>query len=424
MSDSPFFTVVSAAFNRGLHIVPTIQSVLEQTFSDFEFLVVGDGVMDDTLDHVPLNDPRVGIIALPWNSGSQARPNNVGIAAARGHHIAYLGHDDIWMPDHLAALAHCLATTSCDVAVSGCAFHGPPSTDMIQITGLFNNPEDPGKHFFPPSSFAHRLPVVSAIGGWRTPLATVAPVDADFLLRAWEAGLSFRSTGRVTAHKFAAGHRYLSYLEPSSVEQRDMLEAIRGGTADRRYCEELVERARSAGTFMIHEYPDFSGLTPGAIFLGNRSNKGIDRAITRPLVEKTYVAQSMEPRGLDWYPAEQGFGGPFRWSGPSLHPKLLVPFNGNHVVRITLHLLNHDPAGIIDDIRLIFNGQAAEHRTTQAHPAQIDLEFIGELRAIRQSILELILPRAFCPAASLGTPDRRQLGIILTGFTIEPEVAC
>jgi glycosyltransferase involved in cell wall biosynthesis len=98
MPDVPFFTVVVATFNRGRHIVPAIEAALDQTFTDFELLVIGDGVTDDTLDHVPRGDLRVGVIGLPWNSGSQARPNNVGIAAARGRYIAYLGHDDIWMP--------------------------------------------------------------------------------------------------------------------------------------------------------------------------------------------------------------------------------------------------------------------------------------------------------------------------------------
>ena len=119
MPHVPYFTIVVATFNRSRHIVPTIEAALEQTFTDFELLVVGDGLTDDTLDHVPRNDPRVGVIGLPWNSGSQARPNNVGIAAARGRYIAYLGHDDIWMPDHLAALVQLFEETECDMAVSG-----------------------------------------------------------------------------------------------------------------------------------------------------------------------------------------------------------------------------------------------------------------------------------------------------------------
>jgi len=180
MPDAPFFTIVVATFNRGRHIVPTIEAALGQTFTDFELLVVGDGVTDDTLDHVPRGDRRLRVIELATlSSGSQAKPNNAGIAAARGKYVAYLGHDDIWMPDHLAALAQVFEKTGCAVAVSGCAYHGPPGTDLLIITGLFRNSSAARRHFFPPSSFAHQLSLASQIGGWRTPQTTRAPVDAD-----------------------------------------------------------------------------------------------------------------------------------------------------------------------------------------------------------------------------------------------------
>src|SRR3954447_13231262 len=100
MPDAPSFTVVVATFDRGPHIVPTLESALAQTFRDFELLVVCDGPTDETLHYVPQGDARVRVIGLPEHSGSQAAPNNAGIAAARGRYIAYLGHDDIWMPDH------------------------------------------------------------------------------------------------------------------------------------------------------------------------------------------------------------------------------------------------------------------------------------------------------------------------------------
>ena len=83
----PFFTIVVATFNRGRHIVPTIEAALEQTFTDFELLVIGDGVTDDTLDQVPRGDRRVSVMGLPPPNSGQARPNNAGIAAARGRYV-------------------------------------------------------------------------------------------------------------------------------------------------------------------------------------------------------------------------------------------------------------------------------------------------------------------------------------------------
>jgi glycosyltransferase involved in cell wall biosynthesis len=417
---TPAFTVVVATFERGPHIVPTIEAALDQTFRDFELLVVGDGVTDDTLDQVPRGDPRVGIIALPWNSGSQATPNNVGIAAARGRYVAYLGSDDIWMPNHLAALAQAFEATGCDVAVSGCAYQGPPGTNLVWVTGLTEN-LDARRDFLPPTSLAHRSSLAPEIGGWRAPDTIPAPVDVDFLTRAAESGARFVSSGRITAQKFAAGHRYLSYLEPSSTEQRDMLAAIRSGHIDDRTCADYAERARAAGTFGIAN-PDVSGLAPGHLFHWNRSNKGADIAAPVELTEAVHVPQSMEPRALDWYAPEQSpEGTTFRWSGPSLRPKLLVPFTGQSEVKITLHLTDIDPARIIDGIRLALNGEPVAHQVRREHPGRVDLAFAGRLRSRKASVVELMLPRAFCPAATGGSSDRRRLGVILDGFTVTPE---
>jgi glycosyltransferase involved in cell wall biosynthesis len=449
MPDSPVFTIVVATFNRGRHIIPTIEAALDQTFTDFELLVVGDGVTDDTLVQVPRGDPRLRIIELPTsNSGSQSKPNNAGIAAARGKYVAYLGHDDIWMPDHLAALAQTFEK-ACDVAVSGCAYHGPPGTDLLMVTGLFKNSTAARRHFFPPSSFAHRLSLASEIGGWRVPQTTRAPVDCDFLLRSVDAGARFVSTGRVTVHKFAAGHRYLSYLNQSSSEQSEMLAAIRCGTIDRGVCQNYVKRAKAANTFMRSFHPELDRVQPGDLYRENRSNKGIDRAASVPLTEEVQVLPSNDARALDWYWLEQRAGSrPFRWSGPSLRPKLLIPFTGDISARITVHLLDNDPEGIIDDIRLTLNGIAIEHRRRRDHPSRVDLEITGRLRPEEPSVLELILPRAFCPTEAgwellgllLGDSrivwrrrwarlwsmvsgqhaDWRRLGVAFTGFTIAP----
>jgi len=450
MPDAPFFTIVVATFNRGRHIVPTIEAALGQTFTDFELLVVGDGVTDDTLDHVPRGDRRLRVIELATlSSGSQAKPNNAGIAAARGKYVAYLGHDDIWMPDHLAALAQVFEKTGCAVAVSGCAYHGPPGTDLLIITGLFRNSSAARRHFFPPSSFAHQLSLASQIGGWRTPQTTRAPVDADFLLRSVDAGARFISTGRVTVHKFAAGHRYLSYLDQSSAEQCEMLAAIRRGAIDRRTCTDYVKRAKATGTFMCATYENYDAIQPGDLFRMNRSNKGLERVASVPLTAEVHVLPSNESRALDWYPIEQRADSPpFRWSGPSLRPKLLIPFTGDLSARITLHLFDYDPEGIINGIQITLNGNAIEHRMRRDHPNRVDLEITGRLRPEQPSVLELLLPRAFCPAeAGWGrlwllvsghklvwrrrwgrlwslvggrNPDWRRLGVALTGFTVAP----
>src|SRR5215213_8100974 len=105
MARNPLFTVVLATYGRGVHIKPTIESVLDQSFPDFELIVAGDGCADQTESVVrSFADDRLKWCNLPHNTGSQSFPNNEGILHARGNWICYLGHDDIWAPDHLAIL--------------------------------------------------------------------------------------------------------------------------------------------------------------------------------------------------------------------------------------------------------------------------------------------------------------------------------
>lgn len=417
----PRFSVVLATFNRGRHIAPTVESAMDQTFSDFELLVIGDGVTDDTLLHVVRKDPRVSIINLPVNSGSQSGPNNAGIARARGTYVAYLGHDDIWMPDHLEALATVFDATESDVAVSGCVYHGPPGSEFHLVSGIFSDEDTPRQSFFPPTSLAHRAGLSVEIGGWRMPRNISAPVDADFLLRAVAAGKRFASTGKITAHKFAAGHRYLSYLNPSSSEQTEMLSRIRANLMNAQACGDLEEKARADGTFMRSQYPDYGSIPPGQIFRENQVNKGL-RQVTSQLLRKTvYVPQTMEPRGLDWYPAEQKSDGTlFRWSGPNPRPKVLIPFHGDTQARICLHLSPHDPGHLIGKIQLVLNGTPITHTTTPLTDS-VELSATGTLLHKQPSILEIQMPHCWQRPAT--TPDdapRRRIGVILTGYTIEP----
>jgi len=224
-SVAPFFSVVMATHGRGRHILPSIVSVLRQDLPDFELLVVGDASTDETEAVVAsVGDSRVRWLNITPRCGSQSGPNNAGIAAARGEVIAYLGHDDIWERDHLSRLA-ALYRSDCppDFAVSGSIFHLPNGIPGSQVMGLFGEGEDISHYFFPPSSFSHRTSVTAAIGPWRMPMDCRAPVDEDFLLRALAVGMTFRSTGVVTLHKFAAGHRYLSYVRQESHEQDAML---------------------------------------------------------------------------------------------------------------------------------------------------------------------------------------------------------
>lgn len=96
----PIFSVIIPCYNVELYIQETIESVLNQTFEDFECIVVNDGSSDDTLSILQkVDDPRLRIIDQINGGVSQAR--NIAISSALGRYIAFLDGDDIWFPFHL-----------------------------------------------------------------------------------------------------------------------------------------------------------------------------------------------------------------------------------------------------------------------------------------------------------------------------------
>ena len=421
MNSTPLFTVIISCFNRGEHILPTLHSALAQTLNDFEILVICDGP-DETIQYLPKNDARVRACILPAHTGSQSMPNNMGIELAKGKYIAYLGHDDIWSPHHLSDLFDCFTKNDCDVAVTGCVYYGPIGTDLRIVTGIFSHSSDTSNHFFPPSSFAHQRQLPIDKPYWRQPMEILHAVDADFLLRLINSGTSFASTQTISTHKFAAGHRYLSYLMPSSDEQIAFLDLINRGMINKDYEMATINQSKNAQTFMIASYPDVSKKQIGNSYRDNRFNKGIDGVIPANLNAEVRLPISSETRALDWYPSQINplDGSNMRWSGPSLRPKLLIPFNGDLEAKISIHLSSFDPADAINNLEIIFNGISRSYSLDQSIPNIISITFIGHLKALESSIIEIILPRYFCPSEIGIEHDHRQLGILLMGITLSP----
>jgi len=94
-------SIITPAYNSTKYISETIESVLSQTYSNWEMIIINDGSTDDTVNVVKkyLNDSRI-ILIHQENSGSAAARNN-GIRHAQGQYIALLDSDDLWEPTFL-----------------------------------------------------------------------------------------------------------------------------------------------------------------------------------------------------------------------------------------------------------------------------------------------------------------------------------
>jgi glycosyltransferase involved in cell wall biosynthesis len=98
--DTPKITVLMPAYNAGKYIADAIRSVLEQSFTDFELLIVNDGSTDDTADVInSFTDPRIVMIHQDNKGVSLAL--NTGLKYARAPYIARFDADDVCHPERL-----------------------------------------------------------------------------------------------------------------------------------------------------------------------------------------------------------------------------------------------------------------------------------------------------------------------------------
>jgi glycosyltransferase involved in cell wall biosynthesis len=96
----PKVSVIIPTYNYGRFLGEAIQSVLDQTFADFDLIVVDDGSTDKTREVVAgFKDDRIRYIYQENRGVSAAQ--NVGILASKGEYVALLGADDVWLPEKL-----------------------------------------------------------------------------------------------------------------------------------------------------------------------------------------------------------------------------------------------------------------------------------------------------------------------------------
>ena len=424
---TPTFSVVIATYDRGPLIEATLESVARQTVDDIEVLVVSDGPAAPGLTAtVSRFGKRFHLVECADRCGSQFAPNNHGWAIATGRFIAYLGHDDIWLPGHLAALRNAFEQhPRADFAASGCIHFGPPGSGdgYAWVTGLFD-PDDRWMalaHFFPPSSVAHRHDLPDDM---RWPDASVVrrPVDSQFMLTAAQRGCVFTSTRTVTVLKFSSGVRYLSYLSPDDYEQRDALALTVDPAALNETIQAALADAASSGNYMTSRHPLERDWQPGEIVHTQARIRGIETPPVEMLHGPTWMPLDDDPRAYDWHGLERDAERTWRWSGPNPRPRLLIPFTHDGPVRVSLHI----DAIATDDVRnslevLVDRRSVPTVMRTEPDSAQVVIEIETVLRSDKPSVVELRMSRTVsAPEFTPGSTDQRRLGVCLAGIHLEP----
>jgi glycosyltransferase involved in cell wall biosynthesis len=122
MNNKPLVSIITPAYNSSASIGVTIESVIKQTYENWELIVVDDGSTDSTASIVSnfINqDNRIYLIKSPKNTGMPGRAKNMAILKAAGELIAFIDSDDFWNREKLSIQVPYMVASDIDLCYSG-----------------------------------------------------------------------------------------------------------------------------------------------------------------------------------------------------------------------------------------------------------------------------------------------------------------
>ncbi len=205
----PLVSVIIPTYNRADLIGEAVTSVLNQTFDDFEVIVVDDGSTDNTKEAIDRIEGPIRYIYQENKGLSGAR--NPGIDVAGGEYIAFLDSDDLWLPEKLAEQVRLLdQNSSAGFVYTDYEFVDGDGRSLPKPENYLANPLRNGwilKHllsfdFIPPSTVMVRKDCLRSVGLFNTSLKQGTD-DFDLLLRLvkrYEAAFVDRPLTKIRVH--------------------------------------------------------------------------------------------------------------------------------------------------------------------------------------------------------------------------------
>ncbi|MDX2182380.1 MAG: glycosyltransferase family A protein [Gemmatimonadaceae bacterium] len=197
----PVVTVIIATYNRPEVLRCTLQSLRAQTYPAWTALVIGDACAEDTARVVgELADARITYVNLASRCGDQSGPNSIGAALAASPLLAFVNHDDLLLPDHLARTVARQQATDADACVAAVVrartIEEPGASPRVvclaaplpQLTGRDVAVPSQTATFEPVSAWLFTTAFVRRVGDWADAGSLYRTPFNDWLLRACAAG--------------------------------------------------------------------------------------------------------------------------------------------------------------------------------------------------------------------------------------------
>lgn len=189
MSNSPLISVIIPTYNRRIFLPYAISSVLNQTYSNYEIIIVNDNGKDVRDIIYSFNSNKITYISNTRNSGP-AYSRNIAINNAKGDFICYLDDDDLYISTHLETIVNTIQSYHADIIYTDAIYKNEVIINNKRVvTSQYQSDADttfsPNKllifNFIPINTVAHKRTLVDAIGGFNEELDSHE--DWEFFIR-------------------------------------------------------------------------------------------------------------------------------------------------------------------------------------------------------------------------------------------------
>jgi len=194
MKEEPLVSIIIPCFNSEKTITDAVNSILAQTYSNYEIIIVDDASTDKTQEiclKLSGENNKIKYFRLEVNSGGPSYPSNFGVSKSNGDYVAFLDHDDEWLPEKLKKQISFLVENNFDMASCYILSFG---NGKEQILKIIQKPPYLGeilqRNFLTSlSTIVIKKDIFEKIGGFDTVLK--GPQDWDFYINFFTKGFNF-----------------------------------------------------------------------------------------------------------------------------------------------------------------------------------------------------------------------------------------
>lgn len=185
---SKLVSIIIPCYNAEKYIAETIQSVINQTYKNWELIIVNDGSTDHSLNIIKefaANDNRISLIDKPNSGVSDSR--NKGLEKAKGEYIAFLDADDVWNSQYLEKQIANLQSNRFNISYTACQLINQNGEKLQKHLRGENNPQlndfllQKGNYITSPSGIVYKRECFNKVNGFDSNLSNNA--DQDILIQ-------------------------------------------------------------------------------------------------------------------------------------------------------------------------------------------------------------------------------------------------